>query len=113
VARFLIDANLPSRLVLWHHADFELVANLGEDWPDSQVWDYAQKHNLIIVTKDADFSERIMLSSPPPRVVLLKIGNLRIAELRAFLLKVWPQIDQLSAQYKLLIVKQTTIEGIV
>lgn len=112
MARFLIDANLPSRLVLWDSPDFELVANHGDDWPDSKVWDYARQHQLTIVTKDADFSERIMLSNPSPRVVLLKVGSLRLAELRAFLLKVWPQIDQLSSQYKLLIVKVDTIEGV-
>jgi predicted nuclease of predicted toxin-antitoxin system len=113
VARFLIDANLPNRLSLWNDSDFELVANHNDAWPDSMVWDYACRHNLTIVTKDADFSERMMLSDPPPKVILLKIGNLRLAQLREFLLSVWPQLAELSSQYKLLIVKLDAIEGIV
>lgn len=113
MAQFLIDANLPSRLVLWNHPDFELVVNHCDSWPDSVVWEYARVHNLTIVTKDADFSERIMLSEPPPRVVLLKVGNLRLGQLREFLIKTWPQIALLSPNYKLLLVKQDVIEGIV
>ncbi|HQV24068.1 MAG TPA: DUF5615 family PIN-like protein [Agitococcus sp.] len=113
MARFLIDANLPNRLSLWNHSDFELVANHDDSWPDSMVWDYARVNALTIVTKDADFSERMMLSEPPPRVVLLKIGNLRLAQLREFLLNTWPQIDELSTHYKLLIVKLDVIEGVV
>jgi predicted nuclease of predicted toxin-antitoxin system len=38
-----------------------------------------------IVTKDADFYDRIILSEPPPRVIYLQIGNMRIRELFVFL----------------------------
>lgn len=112
MARFLIDANLPSRFSVWNHSDFDLVVNHDAAWSDSQVWDYAREHNLVIVTKDADFSERILLSLPPPRVVLLKVGNMRLAELRDFLLRSWSRIDELSRVYKLLIVRVDVIEGI-
>ena len=112
MARFLIDANLPSRFSVWNSPDFDLVAAHDDAWPDSQVWEYAKEHGLTIVTKDADFSERMMLASPPPRVVLLKIGNMRIGELRDFLLRSWPRIDELSQVYKLLIVRTDVIEGI-
>ncbi len=110
MARFLIDANLPNRLALWRNPDFELVANHDDAWPDAVVWEYARIHNLTIVTKDADFTDRIMSSTPPPRVIHLRIGNLRLAELRAFLLRVWPQLDELSTRHKLLIVHAEHIE---
>jgi predicted nuclease of predicted toxin-antitoxin system len=65
-----------------------LVANHDDAWPDAMVWDYALTHNLTIVTNDSDFTDRIMSSNPPPRVIHLRVGNLRLAELRAILLRV-------------------------
>ncbi len=76
MARFLIDVNLPNRLALWRSPDFELVANHDETWPDAAVWDHARVNKLTIVTKDADFTDRIMTSNPPPKVIHLRIGNL-------------------------------------
>lgn len=110
MARFLIDANLPNRFALWRSSDFELVAEHDDAWPDSRVWEYARTNNLTIVTKDADFSDRIMSSTPPPKIIHLRIGNMRLAELRAFLMQTWPQIDELSDKYKLLIVHTRHIE---
>jgi predicted nuclease of predicted toxin-antitoxin system len=50
---------------------------------------------LVIVTKDADFSDRIIVSNPPPRVVHLRFGNMRKNDFHAFLQNIWPQIEQL------------------
>ena len=52
MARFLIDANLPQRLALWHSDEFEQVTDHDDAWPDSEVWNYARAHNLTIVTKE-------------------------------------------------------------
>jgi len=51
--RFLIDANLPERMSIWHHDDFLFVARLGADWSDSQVWEFARENEMVIVSKDA------------------------------------------------------------
>ena len=110
MARFLIDANRPHRFALWRTPDFELVADHNDAWPDSTVWEYARANDLTIVTKDADFSDRIMSSEPPPRVIHLRIGNLRLAELRTYLGRVWPQLAELSREHKLLIVHAGHIE---
>ena len=32
-------------------------------------------HDLIIVSKDADFHQRSFLSAPPPKVVWIRLGN--------------------------------------
>ena len=48
--------------------------------PSSQrldLWYYARRHEMVIVSKDADFSDRIIMQTPPPRVVHLRFGNLR------------------------------------
>ena len=69
-------------------------------------------HRLAIVSKDADFSDRIMLSAPPPWVVRPAFGNLRLREYHAVLARVWPQIEALLPAHKLLIVHADRIEAV-
>lgn len=66
-ADFLIDANLPYRLSAWQGESFIHQFKLGDTWPDERIWEYVEANNLTIVTKDADFSNRIMMSDSPPR----------------------------------------------
>lgn len=112
MARYLIDANLPYRFSLWHGDAYLHVFDLGDDLQDSAIWNYARENNLTIVTKDADFSDRIMLTGPPPRIIHLRIGNMRLRDLSSFLQRVWPGVAQLSASSRLVIVRPTLIERV-
>jgi predicted nuclease of predicted toxin-antitoxin system len=67
---------------------------------------------LVIVSKDADFSDRIILQSPPPWVVHLRFGNLRRKEFHARLARVWPQVEGLLKTHKLVNVYADRLEGI-
>jgi predicted nuclease of predicted toxin-antitoxin system len=67
---------------------------------------------LVIVSKDADFSDRIITSSPPPRVVHLRFGNLRRNEYHVLLARRWPQIESLLKTTKLANVYADRLEGI-
>ena len=110
MSRFLIDANLPYKFSLWHGDDFEHVFDHDDTWSDMVIWRYAQQQDLVIVTKDADFSDWIMLSQPPPKVVLLRIGNKKMRNFHGFVQGVWPDIEQLVKSYKLVIVYADRIE---
>jgi len=112
VPRYLIDANLPYRFGLWRGADYIHVHDLGEDWPDQQIWSYAREHHLTIVTKDADFSDLSLLDKAPPRVVQLRIGNLRLKALHVFLNRIWPEIEDMLVTHKLVLVYLDRIEGL-
>ncbi len=79
---------------------------------DSQIWLYARRHDLVIVNKDADFSDRIITQAPPPRVVHLRFGNLRASEFHTLLARVWPRIQLLLETHKLVNVYIDRIEGI-
>jgi len=108
--RYLIDAKLPYRFSLWHGDPFLHVFDLGDNMQDSAIWNYARDNNLTIVSKDADFSDRIMLSEPPPRIIHLRIGNMRLRDLFSFLQRIWPQVEELSVSSKLVIVRPSLIE---
>ncbi len=88
------------------------VRDLGETWSDSQIWAYARDRDLVIVSKDTDFSDRLMVSVPPPRVIHIRIGNMRMSDFYILLSKIWPQIVEMIAKNRLVRVYQDRIEAI-
>jgi predicted nuclease of predicted toxin-antitoxin system len=109
---YLIDVNLPYYFALWSSDEYVHVRDIDDEWKDSQIWEYAKAHNLTIVTKDSDFSDRIILSTPPPRVIHIKFGNMKMREFYTIISSLWEEACQLSKQYKLLQVFKDRVEGI-
>jgi predicted nuclease of predicted toxin-antitoxin system len=109
---YLFDENLPARLQFSPKLPIVPVSKTGRNPSDSQIWEYARKHDLVIVSKDADFSDRIITHSPPPRVVHLRFGNLRRNEFHDLLARVWPQVETLLKSHKLVNVFADRLEGI-
>jgi len=109
---YLFDENLPNRLRFSPSLPNVPVSRVGRNPSDSQVWEFARKQDLVIVSKDADFSDRIITNSPPPRVVHLRFGNLRSDEYHALLARLWPQIETLLKTHKLVNVYADRLEAI-
>ena len=109
---FLFDENLPARLKFSPKLPIVPASKAGRNPTDLQVWEFARKHDLVIGSKDADFSDRIITNSPPPRVVHLRFGNLRKNEFHALLARVWPRIETLLKSHKLVNVYPDRLEGI-
>jgi predicted nuclease of predicted toxin-antitoxin system len=112
MARFLIDANLPRQLALWTGGDCEFVHDIGATWSDSDIWRYAAANSLTIVTKDADFSDRVLVTSAGPSVIHVRVGNLKFVELDTYLTGVWPDIRRASEGSRLVLVYRDRIESI-
>ncbi len=72
MTKYLIDVNLPRYFSLWAGDGYEHVVNINDELKDSEIWFYARENNLTIVTKDTDFSEFVLLSKPPPKVIPIK-----------------------------------------
>ena len=109
---FLFDENLPANLRFTPALPVIHVSVLGESPSDTQIWQYAKQNDLAIVTKDADFSDRLMVDASPPKVVHLRFGNMRQHVFQAFLASVWAQIEALIVDHKLIDVYQDRIEAI-
>jgi predicted nuclease of predicted toxin-antitoxin system len=112
MAGYLIDANLPRWFSLWSGREFVFVHELGPDWSDTQIWRYASAQTLTIVTKDADFSDRVLATDVGPNVIHFRIGNLTIRELHTFLAGTWGQVCRMSANFRLVQVYRDRIEGV-
>jgi predicted nuclease of predicted toxin-antitoxin system len=89
--KLLFDQNLSPRLV--HtladiYADCVHVRELGlRDADDSEIWDYAELHDLTIVSKDSDFQQRSLLYGSPPKFIWLRVGNCQVKTIEDLLRK--------------------------
>ena len=87
---FLIDANLPRRLVrVFQERRHVTVHTLdlphGNATVDAALLDYSDEHNCIITTKDSDFSTAFWVKNRPNKLLLISTGNIRNAELEELL----------------------------
>ena len=94
---FLIDANLPRRLVRifqerGHDAVHTLDLPEGNATADAALLDYSEKNNCVITTKDSDFSTSFWLQSRPNKLLLISTGNIRNAELETLLIANFDQL---------------------
>lgn len=112
MSKFLIDANLPYYFSLWNTLDFIHLKDINDEWTDEQVWVYAKKNNLTIITKDSDFSNKIMLNSPPPKVIHLRFGNMKMNPFFDLITKLWIDVLEMNNDHKLVNVFADRIEGI-
>lgn len=112
MTKYLIDANLPSKIKVWQTDEFQFVNAINDEWSDEEIWEYAGTHQLTIVTKDADFSHRIIVSSPPPKIIHLKIGNMKLKDFASFINNFWSDIEKVSRTHKLVNVFDDRIEAV-
>lgn len=112
MARFLIDVNLPSRFSIWRGEEYEYVVDLDRRLPDGAIWEYARERDMVIVSKDADFADRIILSVPPPRFMQVCIGNSRLRDLHTSLADQWPIVLKMIDDHKLIRIFQDRIEAL-
>jgi predicted nuclease of predicted toxin-antitoxin system len=88
--KLLLDQNL-SRF---------LVDSLKASWPDTshialhgmecssdrQLWDFAKTQGYCIISKDSDFLHLALLHGFPPKVIIVKAGNVSTASIAHSLL---------------------------
>lgn len=103
---FLIDANLPRRLVDvfhkgGHNAIHTLELPVGNATTDSALLQYAAEQNCVIITKDSDFTTSFWLNNRPEKLLLISTGNIENKELETLLTTNFDQIisDLTSNQF--------------
>jgi predicted nuclease of predicted toxin-antitoxin system len=113
VKGILLDENVPCRLTFKPLLPTLAASEVcGEVVSDASVWEYAARNDCAILTKDGDFSDRILAGSPPPWVVHLRFGNLRRREFHELLARLWPRIEVLLRDHKLVRVYADRLEAV-
>ena len=99
--KLLLDANISWRLVkLLQEKSIESIhveqTSLPVPASDRSIWQYALNENLIIVTNDEDFLNMSNLYGFPPKVILIKTGNMRTAYLVDLIVKHYSAINEFA-----------------
>lgn len=108
----LIDENLPRGLGVALGEPHVHASALGSRLSDDLLWERARQDGLVVVTKDADFFDRLMLDGPPPKVVWFRTGNLRRADLESYAISIWKMVRQRLQQADLIEIHSDRIEAI-
>ena len=72
---FLVDENLPLLNPLWTGDDYIHQKDIPGCESDKEIWEYAKLHQLTIISKDSDFSNRIQFHEPPPKVIHIRLAT--------------------------------------
>lgn len=111
-AGILPDENVSARLRDVFGVPVLHVSDAQSGIKDWALWEQAQADSLVIVTQDADFTERMLMQEPPPWVVHVRTGNMKIADFRVLLNAVWPQVWSLLADHKLVSIYRDQLEAV-
>ena len=94
--KFLLDAQLPSRLTKAPTRTGHKAAHIYEcgmlTAKDRDIWKYAAKHGFAVVTKDADFAAMRAHAAGGPAVVWLRLGNVSNDKLIEAFMSVLPEV---------------------
>ena len=99
------------RLLFDHNLSPALVSRLQDIYPssshvyllgldqalDTEIWQYARQEEFLIVTKDADYSELCMMRGFPPKVVWIRRGNCKTANIEALLRNHYSHLEMMEA----------------
>jgi len=106
--KLLLDANLSWRLIPLlskHFGDCTHVnkTDLPKPANDTEIWNYAAVNGYTIVTQDSDFLNFLETKGFPPKIILIRVGNMDRKMAEEILIKSKAAIiDMENANYGLL-----------
>ena len=72
----------------------ELMGMKGTD--DREIYRFALAHQYILVSKDADFYDLALAQDGPPKVVLLRVGNVTTRDVERILRNAAPVLGEFA-----------------
>lgn len=77
--KYLLDENLSRKLVDQLIPVYGSISHVSGEGLlqkfDADIWHFAKTNNIVIITKDHDFSDMSHLYGCPPKVIKLDCGN--------------------------------------
>jgi|SRR5215813_10674783 len=112
--KFLVDAQLPRRLVYrlreaGHDAVHTLDLPHGNRTTDAEINAFSTREGRIVITKDADFVSTFVLSHQPHKLLLISTGNIKNADLEALLIAQLPALVPAFAAHDYLELTRTML----
>ncbi len=112
--KFLIDAQLPKRLVkIFNQFGYEAIHTLdlpqGNKTQDEQINELSINNKYIVVTKDKDFLDSFLLYSKPYKLLFITTGNINNNDLINLLSNNLLQIISLFENHRFIELNQNNI----
>ena len=98
--KLLLDANLSWRLISPLKSAFgECIhvnnTSLSPPAKDFDIWRFAKENGYTIITQDSDFLNYLETKGYPPKLVLIRVGNINTEQMKKILLQAKQSIIEL------------------
>ena len=106
--KLLLDSNISWRLCPFITENFGECAHVNKiGYPipmkDFDIWLFAKENSYVIVIQDSDFLNFLETKGYPPKIILIKTGNINRKQMEIILLQAKQQILNFSSdEYGLL-----------
>ena len=110
--KYLIDVNLPYYFSLWNSDNFIHQKDINDAATDDEIWNYAKQNELIIITKDKDFSLMQLMNGAPPKIIQIKFGNVKMKVFFEILSSCWNAVEKLIEKNNLVNIYKNKIEAL-
>lgn len=86
--KFLIDAQLPPVLkFVFSNRGYEAYHTLDlpkkNNTSDLEILQFMEETDYVLITKDKDFYDSFVLKHQPKKLILVRVGNIKIKDLKA------------------------------
>lgn len=106
---YLIDENMPF-LPFWNRDRFVHVNDIPSIHSDTDIWEYALKNRLTIITKDTDFYYRHLSSVNNPKIVWIRINNVKKRVFISLIENIWNEVEEMLLSSSFIIINEDKIE---
>jgi predicted nuclease of predicted toxin-antitoxin system len=109
---FIIDAQLPESLCQYFHGCDCIHTNKlkeGNQSRDSSINDLSIKENRAVITKDTDFYYSYIASQKPYKLILVRLGNMRLSELKRYFENNCNKIIEILEEHSFIILEKNRI----
>lgn len=110
--KFIIDAHLPPSLTVYFEGHDVIHTSLLEDGnftTDGTINDLSIAQQRIVITKDTDFYYSFTTKREPYKLVLVKLGNMRLKEIKGYFERNAAQLIELLETHYFLILEPERI----
>lgn len=96
-----VDAQLSPSIAAWINRTYEnieakSVRAVGlRDALDYEIFEQARKQNVVVMSKDDDFTKLVAQHGPPPQIIWITCGNTSNARMREILTDTLSQVKEL------------------
>lgn len=95
--KLLFDQNISHKILKFIPELFNGSTTVKHDGlmnaSDFEIWEFAKKNGLVIVTQDSDFNDLNSLYGFPPKIIWIRTGNLKTMEIADILRNYSKDID--------------------